>query len=423
MNKNTLKPTVAIDSLGCKLNQAEIESLARQLTNAGYTLVSPSDMADIYILNSCTVTHIADRKTRHKLRGYHRLNPTASLVVTGCYAERAAEELRVIEGVDLVVGNDKKSEILGLLEDMRYPGEGTQTHSSHLFEVSQRTRSSLKIQDGCQKFCAYCIVPLVRSREENTPADQVISDIKTRVKEGFQEVVLTGTEIGQYRYKNTDLKQLLETILAETDIPRIRLSSLQPPEITPDLVTLWQNPRLCPHFHISLQSGSDSVLSRMKRRYTSDEYRQTVTLIRDKVPDVAITTDVIVGFPGETEAEFQETLDFCREIQFARIHVFSYSSRPGTTAADMTSKVSAAVKKERSRQMLSLADDCTWNFRDSYLGRTMDVLFEQKSASFWTGLTGNYIKVYVKSPADLVNMIARVKLNGIYRDGILGEII
>ena len=423
MNKNTLKPTVAIDSLGCKLNQAEIESLARQLTNAGYTLVSPSDMADIYILNSCTVTHIADRKTRHKLRGYHRLNPTASLVVTGCYAERAAEELRVIEGVDLVVGNDKKSEILGLLEDMRYPGEGTQTHSSHLFEVSQRTRSSLKIQDGCQKFCAYCIVPLVRSREENTPADQVISDIKTRVKEGFQEVVLTGTEIGQYRYKNTDLKQLLETILAETDIPRIRLSSLQPPEITPDLVTLWQNPRLCPHFHISLQSGSDSVLSRMKRRYTSDEYRQTVTLIRDKVPDVAITTDVIVGFPGETEAEFQETLDFCRELQFARIHVFSYSSRPGTAAADMTSKVSAAVKKERSRQMLSLADDCTWNFRDSYLGRTMDVLFEQKSASFWTGLTGNYIKVYVKSPADLVNMIARVKLNGIYRDGILGEII
>ncbi len=423
MSKNKPKPTVAIDSLGCKLNQAEMESLARQLNEAGYTLVSTADRADIYILNSCTVTHIADRKTRQKLRAYNRINPDAKLIATGCYAERAAEELKTIDGVGLVVGNDKKSNIPKLIGNLEYYGESLPGPALNLYAGNRRTRSFLKIQDGCRNFCAYCIVPLVRSREESVPADRVISEIKTRVIEGFREVVLTGTEIGLYRQGSTDLKQLIERVLAETDVPRIRLSSLQPPEISPDFIVLWQNPRLCPHFHLSVQSGGDRILSAMKRRYNADEYQRTVTLIRDKVTDVAVTTDVIVGFPGESDAEFLETLDFCREMRFTRIHVFQYSPRPGTVAASLPHKISAAVKKERSQLMLSLVDECTQSFRESYLGRTMEVLFEQKTAGFWTGLTGNYIKVYVKSRTVLTNKLIPVKLGKIYRDGILGELL
>ncbi|MGD9143318.1 MAG: tRNA (N(6)-L-threonylcarbamoyladenosine(37)-C(2))-methylthiotransferase MtaB [Dehalococcoidia bacterium] len=423
MSKNTPKTTIAVDSLGCKLNQAEMESLARQLARAGYKLVSPADRADIYILNSCTVTHIADRKTRQKLRGYHRLNPVARLVVTGCYGQRKPGELETLDGVAMVVGNEKKPDIPRLIKDIGITDGIHPTDSPELNENHRRTRSFIKIQDGCRNFCAYCIVPLVRSRELNIPPDVVIDEIIAREKEGYREVVLTGTEIGRYRYEDICLESLIERILMETGITRIRLSSLQPLEITPELVALWQDSRLCPHFHISLQSGSDSVLTRMKRRYNTGEYRRTVELIRGNVPDVAVTTDVIVGFPGETDAEFRETLDFCREIRFARIHVFPYSTRPGTAAAVMVPKVSNIVQKERSRQVLALAEERSRKYRESYPGREMEVLFEQKSGGFWTGLTGNYIKVYVKSRADLTNRIVLVRLTNIYRDGVRGELL
>jgi threonylcarbamoyladenosine tRNA methylthiotransferase MtaB len=419
VNNNKSKPAVAIDSLGCKLNQAEMESLARQLTGAGYTLVSPTEKADIYILNSCTVTHIADRKTRQKLRGYHRLNPAARLIVTGCYAERLPEELEALEGVTMVVSNTAKSDILRLIEDIEVPDR----ISSGFSETALRTRSSIKIQDGCRSNCAYCIVPLVRSRLDNVSPDRIVEDIKARVNEGFQEVVLTGTEVGLYRHAGVGLLELLGRILAETEITRIRLSSLQPPEISPDLVALWQDNRLCPHFHISLQSGSDSVLSRMNRRYTTGEYRRVVDLIREKVPGAAVTTDVIVGFPGETDAEFRQTLDFSRQMKFARIHVFPYSSRPGTAAAAMTPVVSAAVKKERSRQMLSLAGEAMKAFHASNIGKTTEVLFEQQARGFWTGLTGNYIRVYIKSRVDMTNRLVPVKLTTGFRDGLWGEFI
>jgi threonylcarbamoyladenosine tRNA methylthiotransferase MtaB len=419
VNNNKSKPAVAIDSLGCKLNQAEMESLARQLTGAGYTLVSPTEKADIYILNSCTVTHIADRKTRQKLRGYHRLNPAARLIVTGCYAERLPEELEALEGVTMVVSNTAKSDILRLIEDIEVPDR----ISSGFSETALRTRSSIKIQDGCRSNCAYCIVPLVRSRLDNVSPDRIVEDIKARVNEGFQEVVLTGTEVGLYRHAGVGLLELLVRILAETEITRIRLSSLQPPEISPDLVALWQDNRLCPHFHISLQSGSDSVLSRMNRRYTTGEYRRVVDLIREKVPGAAVTTDVIVGFPGETDAEFRQTLDFSRQMKFARIHVFPYSSRPGTAAAAMTPVVSAAVKKERSRQMLSLAGEAMKAFHASNIGKTTEVLFEQQARGFWTGLTGNYIRVYIKSRVDMTNRLVPVKLTTGFRDGLWGEFI
>jgi len=420
MNKKAARPTVALDTLGCKLNQAEMQQLARQLTAAGYRLVAPADKADIYILNTCTVTHIADRKSRHMLRLAQRRNPGARLVAIGCYAQRSPRELAQIEGVELVIGNDRKMNLLKLLEDADNPIRPV-TGDSVNKQPDGRTRAFVKVQDGCRNFCAYCIVPLVRSREENVPVEKVTALVRGLVANGYQEVVLTGTEIGAYNGNGVNLEGLLKRILAETAVPRLRLSSLQPHQISPGLIGLWRDLRLCPHFHLSLQSGSDAVLKRMKRRYNIDDYRRVVSLIRESVPDVAITTDVIVGFPGETAAEFRETLDFCRQMQFARIHVFPYSPRPGTEAVDMPQQVSADVKKRRSQEMLALAEESAKSFQQRFLSRTMNVLWEQKKGGVWSGLSGNYIKVYTRSEKDLTNRILSLKLVKLYRDGVWGE--
>ncbi len=413
-------PRVALDSLGCKLNQAEIELLAHELAAAGYRLVSPSDKADIYILNTCTVTHIADRKSRHMLRMFHRRNPGARLVAVGCYAERSPRELEMIEGVDLVLDNVDKWNLIPLLEASGRTGQPTAGDSVQIYGNTRRTRAFIKVQDGCRKSCAYCIVPLVRSREESVPAAQVVNQVRERISAGHKEVVLTGTEIGTYNRDGIDLRGLLERILAETAIIRLRLSSVQPPEITSGLIGLWRDPRLCPHFHLSLQSGSDAVLGRMGRRYNTDGYRRAVSLIRESVPDVAVTTDVIVGFPSETDAEFQESLDFCWRMRFGRIHVFPYSPRLGTEAANMRQTVSAGVKRQRSQQMLALAGESVSDYIKRFLGRTAEVLWEKRSGGIWSGLTGNYIKVYTRNSGELTNELLPVKLEKIYKDGVWG---
>jgi threonylcarbamoyladenosine tRNA methylthiotransferase MtaB len=241
------------------------------------------------------------------------------------------------------------------------------------------------------------------------------------VASGLKEVVLTGTEIGSYNNNGVSLKGLLERILEETDIARLRLSSLQPQEISAEFIGLWRSSRLCPHFHLSLQSGSDAVLERMKRRYTTVDYRRAVSLIREIVPEAAITTDVIVGFPGETEEEFRESLDFCRRVKFARIHVFPYSPRQGTEAARMPNQIADKVKKQRSQEMLALAEESAQNFRQKFLGRTMTVLWEKQSGGVWSGFTGNYIKVYTESCEDLTNKLVPVKLESIWKDGAWGN--
>jgi threonylcarbamoyladenosine tRNA methylthiotransferase MtaB len=421
MNKKPRRTTVALDSLGCKLNQAEIQSLARQLEAAGYKLVEPDARADIYILNTCTVTHVADRKSRHLLRMARRRNPAARLVAIGCYAQRAPADLEKIEGVELVLGNDRKMNLLGLLTDSASQRQAPLPPSGP--HAVRRTRAFLKIQDGCHNFCVYCIVPYVRHREYCVAADNILAQIRGLIANGYREVVLTGTEIGDYKSGEVNLAGLIQRILFETPLPRLRLSSLQPHHISPDLIELWRDARLCPHFHLSLQSGSDAVLKRMKRRYSVADYRRAVELIRGVVPDAAITTDVIVGFPGETEVEFRETLDFCRKVQFARIHVFPFSPRPGTAAAVMPDQISDAVKKERSRQMLALSRESVKAFHQRFIGRTLDVLWEQRLEGVWSGLTGNYIKVYVKSSKALANLITPVKLIRLYRDGVWGEIL
>jgi len=402
-------PKVALDAIGCKLNQAETQLLARQFARAGYRLVAADDGADVYVLNTCTVTHVADGKCRRWLKGVHRRHPEALVVAIGCYAERARQELAQIEGVDLVLDNRQKPQLLRRLEEsgrLNRPAAGEASSAGADF----RTRALVKVQDGCNSFCSYCIVPLVRGREKSLPLDQVVAEVKDRIADGYKEVVLTGTEIGSYNDGGADLKELLERILEETDVARLRLSSLQPQEISPGLIGLWHDSRLCRHFHLSLQSGSDGVLERMKRRYTTADYQRAVALIRDKVPEAAITTDIIVGFPGETEAEFQESYNLARQLGFARIHVFTYSPRPGTQAALMPDQVGDKLKRERSRRMLALARTSVRKFRQKFLGKTLMVLWEKETCGVWSGLTDNYIRVFTKSNKDLTNQLLPVRL-------------
>jgi threonylcarbamoyladenosine tRNA methylthiotransferase MtaB len=400
---------IAFETLGCKLNQAETESLARQFLQAGHQLVRKADEADVYILNTCTVTHTADAKARHLLRMAHRKNPATYIIVTGCYAQHAAAELNAIEGVSSVVDNAGKANLLQIIQSI--PQKVTAGEETAPRLASLRTRSFVKIQDGCANFCTYCIVPYVRSLETSVSPDNIIQEIRQRAAEGCQEIVLTGTRVGGYEFEDTNLQRLLQRIINETTIPRIRLSSLQPQEITPDLIKLWQKNRLCPHFHLSLQSGSAGVLKRMNRRYTPGDYQNTVDLIRREVPGVAITTDIIIGFPGETESEFAESLDFCKQIGFARIHVFSYSPRSGTKAAQIKGQVAETVKKSRSQKMMALAEESALQFRNKFAGDSMDVLWEKQTEDGdWTGITGNYIRVSTKSDDDLGNKLQSAKV-------------
>jgi len=404
---------IAFDNLGCKLNQAEAELLIRQFAEAGYKVVSSVDEADVYILNTCTVTQIADSKSRHLLRLAHRRNPEALVVATGCYAQRVPQELAQIEGVGLVVGNEEKQNLPALLQESVCAGGATslvEDQSADL-QAALRTRAFIKIQDGCNSFCSYCIVPLVRGRERSLPVARIVDEVRHRVAGGAKEVVLTGTNIGSYNRDGTELVGLVGSILAEADVLRLRLSSLQPQEISTELLELWWDSRLCRHFHLSLQSGSDGVLRRMKRRYCVDDYQRAVSLIRALVPDAAITTDVIVGFPGETEAEFEESYELCRELRFARTHVFQYSPRSDTEASILPQQVSDSVKKQRSQEMLALARESAKNFRKQFLGKTMPVLWEKQCGEgVWSGFTDNYIKVHTASSDDLTNKLLPVKL-------------
>ncbi|MCL2281093.1 MAG: tRNA (N(6)-L-threonylcarbamoyladenosine(37)-C(2))-methylthiotransferase MtaB [Dehalococcoidia bacterium] len=408
---------IATETLGCKLNQAESETLARQLASAGFCMVPPETQQDVYILNTCTVTHIADRKSRHLLRMAKRRNPQVLTVATGCYAERMAQSLAAALEIDLVLGNDDKLRLPEILID-----QFSLVGSCKQILIPNRTRALIKVQDGCNRWCSYCIVPMVRGREKSVAVNEVLSEIRQRVDEGYREVVLTGTEIGAYSADGLDIKGLLQQILADTVIERLRVSSLQPYEITPELLELWRDQRLCRHFHISLQSGADSVLSRMRRGYTINSYQNALTLINVNLPDAAVTTDVIVGFPCETEEEFCQTVDFCRRADFSRIHVFPYSSRPGTDAASMQGQVPTDVKKERMCRMLALAKEEARSFHSRFIGRDLPVLWEQSHNGVWSGYAPQYIRVYAEGTDDLTNTIGSVRLLRAYKGGLLGEI-
>jgi threonylcarbamoyladenosine tRNA methylthiotransferase MtaB len=418
---------VAFYTLGCKLNQAETESLASQFSQSGFQLVSPNDVADIYIANTCTVTHIADRKSRHWLRLARRRNPRALIIATGCYAQRGRQELAQL--ADLVVDNSEKEHLLALTQTLSLEGRRlgeSETKQSQVLTPTVRTRNLIKIQDGCHGPCTYCIVPKVRPREYSLPASQIIDEVKHKVAQGYKEVVLTGTKVGSYRDGSADLRDLVQRILCNTAIERLRLSSLQPSEISPQLLTLWQDERLCRHFHLALQSGSETVLQRMRRSYSLDQYQRTINSIKEKIPKVAITTDIIVGFPGESDEEFEQSYYFCKQVGLANIHVFPFSLRPETAAARMPKQIKDKVKQERNQRMLELSQSCRRRFCEQFLGQTMPVLWEKETSpgsGIYSGLTGNYIRVFAHSEKPLSNEITPVKLVKFHNQGIWGEVI
>jgi threonylcarbamoyladenosine tRNA methylthiotransferase MtaB len=417
---------VAFYTLGCKLNQAETESLANRFSQAGFQLVPPGDGADIYIANTCTVTHIADRKSRHWLRLARRRNPRALIIVTGCYAQRNPQVLAQL--ADYVVDNREKDHLLAFTQTLSLEGREmgeNEIKQSQMLAATVRTRSLIKIQDGCHSTCTYCIVPKVRPHEYSLPASQIIDEVKQKVALGYKEVVLTGTKVGSYKDATTDLRDLAQRILTSTGIERLRLSSLQPSEISPEFLALWQDEKLCRHFHLALQSGSETVLKRMRRSYSLDQYHRTVNLIKEKISDVAITTDIMVGFPGESAEEFEQSYSFCQQAGFANIHVFPFSSRPGTAAAGMPEQIKDKVKAERNQRMLELSQSSQRRFYEQFLGQSMPVLWEKETSpgsSIYSGLTGNYIRVFAHSEKPLNNEITTVKLVELHNQGMWGEL-
>ncbi len=431
--------TVAIQTHGCKLNQADSESIAQRFVEAGFAVVDSADSPDVYVVNTCTVTHTADAKARQALNSARRRNPESLVVATGCYAHRAPQELASQGSSQLVVGNPDKDllveKVLATFSQAAKPLPaasgalpGTGKSSSRTPTSTRRTRSMIKIQEGCDQVCAYCIVPKVRGRERSIPPQDIIDRINAASDGGCREVVLTGTQLGTYGFDlpGLTLSRLLKTILEQTSVPRIRVSSLQPQEVSGDLLGLWSDGRLCPHFHMPLQSGCDPTLRRMRRRYTSAGYADAAARVRNAVSDVSITADIIAGFPGETDREFQESFRFAESMDFADIHVFPYSTRPGTSAAHFGAKVNAAVTRERVGQLIALSQRQSTSYRTKLLGITRAVLWESRldegRVPIYRGLTDNYVRVHTVSDRDLANCITAATLLTLEGDSILAEV-
>ena len=422
------RSTVAIHTHGCKLNQADSDTLARCFTEAGYHIVDWPAGADVLVLNTCTVTATADAKARQALRAARRSNEKSLIVATGCYAERTTQDLERLGPDILVMGNTRKDQLVSAVTAILAGRDGIRSAPSPIgkerdqldadtvLSASGRSRAMIKIQEGCDQVCAYCIVPKVRGRERSVHPDTVVQQICRRVDRGCREVVLTGTQLGAYGYDiaGASLLTLLQRILAESAVPRIRVSSLQAQEITPELLELWADRRLCPHFHVPLQSGSDRILAAMRRRYDTARFARAVELVRRTVPDAGVTTDLIVGFPGEGGGEFRESHRFAQSMQFSDMHIFPYSSRPGTSAAYFVGAVPDPAKKARAAEMLEVAAEDFEAFRRRQLGLTRPVLWEAARESgpipVWSGLTDNYIRVSIEDRRDLRNTITPTRL-------------
>ena len=422
-------PSVSIETHGCKLNQADSNVLAREFAQAGFRVVANDEPSDVYVLNTCTVTHVADRKARRSLRAARRRNAGATIVATGCYAQRAPGDLDGLDEVDIVAGNTAKPALVrqvvermgGAVQPCAVGDDVDLAHSPR----AVRTRAMVKIQEGCDQVCAYCIVPKVRGRERSIPSGDIVEEIRRNLMRGHREVVLTGTQLGSYGFdlEGETLASLLRRILRETEVSRLRLSSLQPQDVDDELLELWSDPRLCPHFHLPLQSGSDAVLRRMRRRYSAERYVEAVDQIRAAVPGVSITADVIVGFPGEQNADFEASYALCERLAFADAHVFPYSVRPGTSAAHFDGQVDPRVKAERVRRLLSLAKSQFADYRRAACGQVRTVLWEEGRADGdsikWHGLTDNYLRVTTTSRLHLANSITPARLGELTDDGMV----
>lgn len=429
---------LAVATLGCKVNQYDTDAVVTQFLEAGYTLVDFREPADVYLINTCTVTNLGDRKSRQMIRRAHRSNPGAKVVVMGCLAQTTPEEVAELEGVALVVGTDGRHRILEELERL---DEGEQrTLVDDIFQVTEfedlpalgftgRTRAALKIQDGCNQFCTYCRVPFARGRSRSRARESVLQQVEQLVAQGYKEIVLTGIHLGLYGADFDPPLNLAQISREVADFPgllRLRISSVDPHEITSELIELLEShPVVCRHVHIPLQSGSDSVLERMRRNYTSGDFRLIVEELRRRIPEIAITTDIMVGFPGETEEDFQRTLELTREVAFSKIHVFQYSPRAGTRAARFPDQIPAELKESRSQRLIELGDTLSAQFHSSFVGKTVEVLVEQMEGERVWGHTDNYLKVVFSVPSgvDLVGQIVPVKITAAATEEVQGEMM
>lgn len=413
---------VHVASLGCKLNQSEMDSLLTQLEKAGWE-PSPASEADLVVLNTCAVTAEAARKSRQALRRLRAEALHAYLVATGCYAELWPQEVEAAARPDWVIGNRDKARLADLLRE-RFASPAAAESSHGPAPAWPRTRAFVKIQDGCDNACAYCVVHIARGPSRSVPADEIIAQAQRVVQAGRQEIVLTGVNIGAYGQDTggPDLGGLIRCVLAETAIARVRLSSMEPWSFREAWLELWDDARLCPHFHLPLQSGSDAVLRRMNRPYSAGEFVRLARAIQQALPDAAITTDIIVGFPGETEADHGATLALAEQVGFARMHVFPFSPRPGTPAASMPDAVGQDVILRRSAELRALGARLAAAYAERFLGRTMDVLWEQSPRQgYWTGLTPNYLRVRAQGDG-LGNRILPARLVAVERGGLAGVV-
>src|SRR5258707_9014267 len=484
--------TFAVATLGCKVNQADSEAIGEQMASAGFVQRDFSEAADVYIVNTCTVTHLGDRSSR-QLISQARRHPDALLVVTGCYAELNPQAVAALPGVDLVVGNSGKDTLVDVIKtqwetnkadssdassqpgaidtvklqrpslpmfpfDSQHIGsdallaidpdeaEPRPDNSSHLAPwqaqeaveptmarapLTARTRVQMKVQDGCDNRCTYCIVPYVRGGSRSRSIASVVEHVQRKVRADFQEIVLTGIHLGDYHPdgdEKHDLGDLIATLLRETDIARIRVSSLEPEDFRLEWLELWENPRICRHFHLPMQSGSDTILRRMARRYNSGRYHRIVTTAKRLVPGIAISTDIITGFPGESDSDFEQTYRLTTELQFAKAHIFRFSPRQGTAAARMKGQIKEEIKKARSERLLKLNEEDGRCFRQQFLGETVQVLIESYKHGRWEGLTDNYVRVELDglpdhTQRDWQNTLVKARLTQLVDDGVLGVVV
>lgn len=432
---------IAFYTLGCKVNQADTASMENLFLRSGHQLVSFDGEADVYIINTCVVTNTGQRKSRQTIHRAIRKNPNALIVVTGCYPQTAAEEVKAIAGVDMIIGNQDRAQIVQLVEE-RLAHRQTDTldavhklTASTAFEemaagdITDKTRAFLKIQEGCNQFCTYCIIPYARGPLRSRSLESIRTETQRLISAGFKEIVLIGIHLGCYGKENPDgptLYDAVKTVLEVPGVQRLRLGSLESVEVEPRLLTLMQeDARFCRHLHLPLQSGCDKILQAMHRPYTTAKFKTLLADIKTKVPDIAITTDVIVGFPGETEADFETTCKFAESCGFSKMHIFPFSSRKGTPAEKFAGAVTEAVKKERADILGRIDETMHKAFLQAMVGQTAEVLFEQPAGEdYFEGLTGNYQRVFVKSGGrNLSGEILPVKITAFDGEKLLGEII
>lgn len=425
---------VYLETTGCRLNQSEVETIARQFGSVGHAIVQDVSEADLVVINTCAVTREATRSSRNLIRRVNRHNPDVRIVATGCYAHLMPEAVGALPGVEQVVNNLEKDRLVPLVTGADLPADVFDAEPLVREPVAGalgRTRAFVKVQDGCNNRCTFCVTTVARGPGRSRTIEEIVREVQALAVAGYKEAVLTGVHLGSYGHDHgtrDGLTRLVRALLAGTDMPRLRLSSLEPWDISPDFFDLWADERLCRHLHLPLQSGCDATLRRMARRTSQAAFRELVTSARTAIPDLAISTDMIAGFPGETDEEFDASYEFAQEMAFMKIHAFRYSARAGTAAARMPDQIPPDVKKERSARLLALSDSGARAFAQRFVGSALPVLWEHVSGASErgfrnSGLTGNYLRVVMDAPGVLTNTITPVRLAAVTDEGLLGQIV